>query len=71
MPNEMQRIHKHYVNHIYDLMGHSNAVEWYNDLMTMMSFCPTQVYENFGRLTQEKGLKSALAETNALYDGLD
>ncbi len=71
MPNEMQRIHKQYVNHVYELMGRSSAVEWYNDLMTMMSFCPVEVYESFGRLTQEKGLKTALAETNALYDGLD
>ncbi len=71
MPNEMQRIHKHYVNHVYDMMGRSTAVNWYNDLMSMMSFCPTEVYENFGRLTQEKGLKTALAETSALYDGLD
>ncbi len=71
MPTEMQRIHKHYVNHIYDLMGRSTAVNWYNDLMSMMSFCPVDVYENFGRLTQEKGLKVALAETNAHYDGLD
>ena len=40
MPNEMQRVHKHYVNHVYNLMGRSSAVEWYNDLMTMMSFLP-------------------------------
>ncbi len=31
----------------------------------------TEVYQNFGQLTQEKGLKSALAETNARYNGLD
>ena len=71
MPNEMQRIHKHYVNHVYEMMGRSTAVNWYNDLMTMMSFCPVETYEKFGQLTQEKGLKTALAETNALYDGLD
>ncbi len=71
LPNEMQRIHKHYVNHVYDLMGRSAAVDWYNDLMTMMSFCPTEVYRNFGELTREKGLKTALAETNANYEGLD
>ena len=71
MPSEMQRIHKQYVNHVYNLMGRSSAVEWYNDLMTMMSFCPTGVYEQFGRLTQEKGLGKALAETNALYDSQD
>ena len=71
MPNEMQRIHKHYVNHIYDQMGRSNAVNWYNDLMSMMSFCPVEVYQDFSRITLEKGLKAALAETNAKYDGLD
>ncbi len=71
MPNEMQRVHKHYVNHIYDQMGRSNAVNWYNDLMTMMSFCPVEVYQKFSRTTLDKGLKTALAETNALYDGLD
>jgi len=71
LPTEMQRIHKHYVNHVYDLMGHSSAVNWYNDLMTMMSFCPTEVYQKFSEITQEKGLKTALAETNAGYDGLD
>jgi len=71
LPNEMQRIHKHYVNHVYDLMGRSSAVEWYNDLMTMMSFCPTETYRNFGKLTRDKGLKAALAETSARYDGLE
>lgn len=71
LPTEMQRIHKHYVNHVYDLMGHSSAVNWYNDLMTMMSFCPTEVYQKFSEITLEKGLKAALAETNAAYDGLD
>ncbi|MDH3387970.1 MAG: enoyl-CoA hydratase/isomerase family protein [Gammaproteobacteria bacterium] len=71
LPNEMQRIHKHYVNHVYDLMGHSSAVNWYNDLMTMMSFCPTELYQKFSEITLEKGLKTALAETNARYNGLD
>ena len=71
MPTEMQRIHKHYVNHVYDLMGHSSAVSWYNDLMTMMSFCPAEVYQKFSETTLEKGLKTALAETNSLYEGLD
>lgn len=71
MPSEMQRIHKHYMNHVYDQMGRGNAVDWYNDLMSMMSFCPVETYETFSRLTREKGLKVALAETNARYEGLD
>ncbi len=71
MPTEMQRIHKHYVNHVYDQMGRNTAVNWYNDLMTMMSFCPTEVYQKFSNITLEKGLKAALSETNARYDGLD
>lgn len=71
LPTEMQRIHKHYVNHVYDLMGHSSAVNWYNDLMTMMSFCPTEVYQKFSEITVDQGLKTALSETNARYDGLE
>ncbi|MCP4876245.1 MAG: hypothetical protein GY896_12335, partial [Gammaproteobacteria bacterium] len=71
MPNEMQRIHKHYVNHVYEMMGRSTAVNWYNDLMTTMPACLAAAYRNSGRLTQEEALKSALAETNARYDGLD
>jgi len=71
MPTEMQRIHKHYVNHIYDLMGRSSAVNWYNDLMTMMSFCPVDIYQDFTDITLKKGLKAALSETNSRYDGLD
>ena len=39
--------------------------------MTMMSFCPTEVYQKFSEMTLEKGLRTALDETNARYDGLD
>ncbi len=71
MPNEMQRIYKRYINHCYDLQGMQSAQAWHQDLMSMMSFCQVKTYEEFSELTLEKGLKAALAETNAKYDGLD
>ena len=71
LPNEMQRIHKQYINHIYDLQGQSSAVTWYQDLMTMMSFCPSEVYQDFTDITLKKGLKAALAETNARYEKIE
>lgn len=71
LPTEMQRIHKQYINQVYDLQGHNSAVTWYQDLMTMMSYCPTPVYQDFTATTLESGLKAALAKANRNYDGLE
>ena len=71
MPNEIQRMYKRYVNHCYDIQGMKIGGDWHQDLMTMMSFCPVRTYEEFTDVTLKKGLKTALAETNARYDGLD
>ena len=71
MPTEMQRIHKQYVNHCWDLKGMRSAGNWYQDLMTMMSFCPVEKYQEFSQTTLDKGLKAALEEANGSYKGLD
>ncbi len=71
MPREMQRVHKHYLNRVFELQGLTAATDTYQDLMTMLSFCPTKIYEDFTRETLAEGLKSALRTANARYEGLD
>lgn len=71
MPPKMQAVHKNYINRIYEMQGLKSATDLYQDLMTMMSYCPVPEYEEFTETTLKSGLKAALAEAQARYEGLD
>lgn len=71
MPQEMQRAHKQYLNRVYEMQGLKTATDYYQDLMTMLSFCPVPEYEEFQRRTNEDGLRAALEWANGPFEGLD
>ena len=71
MPQQMQRVHKQYLNRVYELQGLKAAADYYQDLMTMMSFNPVPEYEEFQRRTNEDGLKAALKWAQEPFKGLD
>ncbi len=71
MPNDMQRMHKVYLNRIYEMQGLKTATDYYQDLMSIMGVCPVPAYEEFSRVTREKGLKAALETGRQPYEGLD
>lgn len=71
MPRDSQRVHKNYLNRVYEMQGLKAAADLYQDLMTMMSFCPVPEYQEFSRETIDKGLRSALSTAQKRYHGLD
>ena len=71
MPREMQRVHKMYLNRVYEMQGLRTASDYYMELMSMLGYCPVPAYERFSETTLEKGLKAALEEVNAPFEGLD
>ena len=71
MPREMQRMHKQYINRVYEIQGIKTATDYYQDLMSIMSMWPVPEYEEFGKTTMEKGLTTALKQANKRYEGLD
>lgn len=71
MPREMQRMHKMYLNRVYELQGLRTATDYYLEQVAIMGAKPVPEYEAFSSATVEKGLKAALAEANARYEGLD
>ncbi len=71
LPQEMQRAHKQFLNRVYEMQGLKTATDYYQDLMTMMSFCPVPTYEEFQRRTNTDGLGAALDWANEPFEGLD
>ena len=71
MPKEMQRAHKQYLNRVYELQGLKTATDYYQDIMTMLSFCPAPEYDEFQRRTNDHGLRAALEWANEPFAGLD
>ncbi len=71
MPNDMQRMHKVYLNRIYEMQGLKTATDYYQDLMSVMGVCPVPEYVEFSKITNEKGLKAALVEGNKPFKDLD
>lgn len=71
MPREVQRMHKMYLNRVYEMQGLRTATDYYLEQVAIMGAQPVPEYEAFSKATSEKGLKAALAEANARYDGLD
>lgn len=71
MPREMQRMHKMYLNRVYEIQGLRTATDYYLEHVAIMGAQPVPEYEAFSKATLEKGLKPTLAEANARYEGLE
>ncbi|WP_438397345.1 enoyl-CoA hydratase/isomerase family protein [Caballeronia sp. DA-9] len=69
LPREMQRMHKKYLNHVYELQGLSSATSYYLEQVAIMGFCPVEEYQMLTKLTSEKGLRAALDACQAKYKG--
>ena len=70
LPREMQRMHKMYLNRVYEMQGLRTATDYYLEQVAIMGANPGPEYVSFSKATVDKGLKSALAEANAKYDDL-
>ena len=71
MPRDMQKMHKVYLNRVYDRMGYWQANKDYLEVLAILGTQPVPEYERFSQTTQEKGLRAALAEANAPFDALE
>ena len=71
MPRDMQKMHKAYLNRVYDRMGFWQANRDYLEVLAILGTQPVPEYERFSRTTQEKGLRAALAEANEPFDALE
>lgn len=71
MPREMQRMHKMYLNRVYEMQGLKSATDYYLEQVAIMGAHPVPEYAEFSRITAERGLRAALDRANARYAGLD
>ena len=71
MPRDMQKMHKGYLNRVYETMGFWKANKDYLEVLAILGTQPVPEYVRFSETTNEKGLKAALAEGNAPFDALD
>lgn len=71
MPRDMQKMHKAYLNGVYETMGFWKANRDYLEVLAILGSQPVPEYRRFSQTTVEKGLKAALAEANAPFDALD
>ncbi len=71
MPRDMQKMHKAYLNRVYDRMGFWQANKDYLEVLAILGTQPVPEYVRFTNTTQEKGLKAALNEANAPFDALE
>lgn len=70
MPRDMQKMHKQYLHGVYETQGFWKSQRDYLEALAILGACPVPEYEQFSRTTAEKGLKAALAEANARFEGL-
>jgi enoyl-CoA hydratase/carnithine racemase len=71
MPRDSQRVHKQFLNRVYELQGLKSATDMYHDLFAILGYCPVDAYQRMSDVTRKKGLRTALAEANARFDDLD
>ncbi|ESZ31325.1 hypothetical protein X732_30425 [Mesorhizobium sp. L2C066B000] len=71
MPRDMQRMHKMYLNRVYEMQGLRSALDYYLELVAMLGIQPVPEYAELTKLTIEKGLKVALKSSKARYEGLE
>ncbi len=71
MPREMQRMHKMYLNRVYELQGMRTATDYYLEQVAIMGAQPVPEYAEFSKMTKAEGLRAALDHANARYAGLD
>ncbi|WP_322084587.1 enoyl-CoA hydratase/isomerase family protein [Burkholderia sp. BCC1972] len=71
LPRQMQRMHKMYLNRVYEMQGLKTATDYYLEQVAIMGAQPVPEYAEFSQMTAEKGLRAALAHANARYKGLD
>ncbi|MER8577086.1 enoyl-CoA hydratase-related protein, partial [Mesorhizobium sp. M1409] len=70
IPRDMQRVHKMYLNRVYEIQGLKTATDYYLEVVAIMGQSPVPEGAEFTRVTAEKGLRAALKESNARYEGL-
>lgn len=71
MPRDMQKMHKSYLNRVYETMGFWKANKDYLEVLAMLGTQPVSEYQRFSDTTQKLGLKAALAEANEPFDALE
>ena len=71
MSRDMQKMHKAYLNRVYDRMGFWQSNKDYLEVLAILGTQPVPEYQRFSQTTQEKGLKAALNEANAPFDELE
>lgn len=67
MPNDLQRVHKTFLNRTYEMQNIKLSAAYYEELVGFMGAAPPPEVEEFLTMTRELGLKKALAHANARY----
>ncbi len=71
LPREVQRMHKSYLNCVYEIQGFRAATDYYLEQVAIVGVQPVPEYEAFSKATAGKGLRAALKEARQRYEGLD
>lgn len=57
MPRDVQRLHKMYLNRVYEMQGLKTATDYYLEQVAIMGANPVPEYEAFSKSTVEMGLR--------------
>lgn len=71
MPAEIQRMHKMYLNRVYEVQGMRTATDYYLEQVAILGAQPVPEYQAFSRTTAKSGLRAALKKARKRYEGLD
>lgn len=71
MPPEMQKMHKTFINRVYEMQGVKTAAAAYLELEALVGAEPEPVWTEFMRVSDAHGIRAAVDNANARYEGLD
>lgn len=71
IPRDIQRMHKMYLNRVYEIQGLQSATAYYLEQVAILGGVPSPEYAEFMEMVTEKGLRPALDHANARFAGLD
>lgn len=71
MPRDLQRMHKMYINRVYEMQGIRSATDYYLEQVAIMGHQAMPEYAEMMKMIKERGLRAALDKAQEPYKGLD
>jgi enoyl-CoA hydratase/carnithine racemase len=71
LPPDIQQMHKTFVNYVYELMGMQNGINYYSEMVAILTAQPVPEYKKLSADTVKHGLKKALSRAKKRYKDLE